>query len=73
MSKLTRGVLNNNNVIEKFMRPMTQTDAAELLELHCNKHGESGMIGCLDCMHVTLENFPNSLCGQHVGKEVFQL
>ncbi len=73
VSKLARGVFNNNDIMEKFMRSMTQTDAAMLLELHKNKHGVPGMIGCLDCMHVTWENFPNSLCSQHVEKEVFQL
>ncbi|KAL7463487.1 hypothetical protein ACHAXS_005482, partial [Conticribra weissflogii] len=27
------------------------------------------MAGCLDCMHIQWENCPNSLRGQHVGKE----
>ena len=38
-------------------------------EIHNNQHGILGMIGCIDCMHVPWENYPNSLCGQYVGKE----
>ena len=69
VSKLARGVFNNNTIMEKYMRTMKQSDAAKVSKLHNKKHGVPGMIACLDCMHVPQENCPHSLHGQHVGKE----
>ncbi len=51
------------------MGPMSQTNAAKVLELHNNKDGVPGMIGHLGCMHEPWKNCPNSLCDKHVGKE----
>ncbi len=58
VSNLARGVFNNNDVMEKYMRKITQSNAAKGSDVHNNKHGVPGMIGCLDCMHVPWENCP---------------
>ncbi len=61
--------LQNKEVMEKYMRPMTKSNAMRVSNLHYNMHGIKGMVGCLDCMQVPCEKCPNSLRGQHVGKE----
>ena len=68
VSKLAE-ILNNEEVMAKYLRKLTKCDAMKVSELHNNQHGIPGMIGCLDCMHVPWENCPNYLHGQHVGKE----
>ncbi len=51
------------------MRPMTKSNAMRVSNLHYKMNGIKGMVGCLDCMQVPCEKCPNSLRGQHVGKE----
>ncbi len=69
VSRLARGVTQNKELSQKFLRQMTKSDARNVAKLHKNQHGVNGMAGCLDCMHIHWENCPNSLRGQHVGKE----
>ena len=69
VSKFARGVFQIDEITEKYLRKLMKSDAKKVFELHNNQHGMSGMIGCLDWMHVPWENCPNYLHGQHVGKE----
>ena len=63
VSKFARGVLQIDEITEKYLRKLTKSDAKKVSELHNNQHGVPGMIGCLDCMHVPWENCPNYLRG----------
>ncbi len=51
------------------MRYITKSDAKNVMMLHETQHGVKGMAGCLDCMHIQLENCPYSLRRKHVEKD----
>ena len=52
-----------------YLRTMSRSDAKKVSQLHKEQHGVSGMIGCLDCMHVSWKNCPVAWQGQTTGKE----
>ena len=52
-----------------YLRAMSRNDARNISRLHEEQHGVSGMIGCLDCMHVLWKNCPVAWQGQTTGKE----
>ena len=41
--------------ISIYLRTISRTNAKKVSQLHEEQHGVSGMIGCLDCMHVSLK------------------
>ena len=59
VSKLAWGVLENEELMLKFLRQLTKKDAKKISEIHNNQHGIPGMIECVDCMHVPWEHCPN--------------
>ncbi len=69
VSRLFHGVVQNKEISQNFLRETTKSDVHNLTKRHKNKHCVKGMAGCLDCMHIQWENCPDSLCGQHVGKD----
>ncbi|GKA76903.1 ALP1-like protein isoform X1 [Tanacetum coccineum] len=48
----------------KFLRRPNATDIEKTYKLHEEKHGLSGMLGSIDCMHWDWKNCPKSLHGQ---------
>ncbi len=69
VSKLAHGVVQNKQISCKFLRHMTKSDARNVTILHKIQPRVKGMAGCLDCMHIHLENCLYSLHRQHVGKD----
>jgi hypothetical protein len=53
-------VSNSVELQEHYMRPITRQDALRVSNMHKQKHGISGMLGSLDCMHVWWKNCPNA-------------
>ncbi|GKB01931.1 protein arginine N-methyltransferase 1.6, partial [Tanacetum coccineum] len=50
--------------VEKYPRKPTSADIEKTYALHEEKHGLSGMLGSIDCMHWEWRNCPKSLHGQ---------
>jgi hypothetical protein len=69
VSKLSRGIVNNQQIRDTYLRLMNKSDARRVSKLHSEKHGINGMLGSLDCMHVRWDNCPYVQRGQHVGKD----
>lgn len=67
--RLTHVVSHSTVLKEMFRRPMTRDDAKNVVALHEEHHGISGMIGSLDCMHVGWRTCPVAWQGQYKGKE----
>ncbi|MGH7954363.1 MAG: hypothetical protein ACREOZ_00205 [Gloeomargaritales cyanobacterium] len=67
--KVARGIVNHIDLEAKYNRAMTKEDARRLSHLHHDVHGVAGMIGSLDCMHVSWKNCPVAYHGQYQGKE----
>jgi Plant transposon protein len=54
---------------QRFMRPMNREDARRVSQLHHTQHGVPGMMGSLDCMHAYWKNCPMAWKGAFGGKE----
>ncbi len=68
ISKMTRGIYNNETIMGKYLRAMDKSDAVCIERMHFKKHGIYGMLGSLDVMRIPWENCPYEQQGQHVGK-----
>jgi Plant transposon protein len=53
---------------EKYFRNMTRADTKRVLALHEEQHGVPGMLGSVDCMHVSWKNCPYEWQGSWMGK-----
>jgi hypothetical protein len=62
-------ITTSDELLQRFFRPMNRTDAQNVCQLHKDVHGIDGMVGSLDCMHVTWKNCPVAWQGQYEGKE----
>lgn len=62
-------MVKNEQLSHNFLRHMTKSNAKNVTKLHEHQHGVKGMAGCLDHIHVQLENCLYSLHGQYVGKD----
>ena len=54
---------------EEYLRLPTRTDLKAISTLHAAAHGVEGMLGSLDCMHVSWKNCPVAWQGSFKGKE----
>lgn len=54
---------------DKYLRPMSRSDARRVADLHERKFGTPGCMGALDCMHWIWDMCPVAWHGQFKGKE----
>ena len=54
---------------DKYLRPMSRSDAMKVAELHLRKFGTPGCMGALDCMHWIWDMCPVGWQGRFKGKE----
>jgi hypothetical protein len=69
--RFVSAVSNCDDLQQRFFRQMTRADAQNICELHKEQHGIDGMVGSLDCMHVSWKNCPVAWQGQYQGKEKY--
>lgn len=55
----------NDTAVSCYLRNITQKDVILITTLHLHKHGVSGMIVSLDCMHVYWDMCPSAYRGQY--------
>ncbi len=60
---------NDDHLKGIYRHRMSHVDARRLSNMQFHHHGEPGMVGSLDCMHIGWYLCPVALQGQYEGKE----
>ena len=67
--ELATTIVTDEEIRSTYMRKMTPADARRVEALHRREHKVPGLIGYLDCMHISWKNCPMAHQGQYKGKE----
>jgi len=67
--ELAATIVHDKEIRTTYMRKMNPADARRVEALHRQEHRVPGLIGYLDCMHISWKNCPMAYQGQYKGKE----
>jgi Plant transposon protein len=69
IKRFCRGVVEDDEIKNKYLRKMNREDAKKVSALHQAVHGVAGLMGALDCMHCGWRLCPKAWAGHFTGKE----